>query len=280
MTTARPSPEAARESWVLGDETIQLADGSLAWVSTDKPGETPNRLVIVKDDLIITVASDLPIETIQELASQIVVKSWQPAACGMPAMALIPGTHSGRVDLPLERTEYSSYRGCKMRKLVSVFVLLVLLSSAWPGVVLAQESPPEVQLDGGKEPQPAPPPPPDVRVYTVTVSPKGGLSGPGGGYAVQTAIMNYFKQGWSWYARAGSKIDLVSGTSHAWAYATLKKYGWSSPTSNCFASGTGECTTYTDYYYVSGQVTAQADATVYWSAGGSTSATEYVYHNF
>ncbi|HET90311.1 MAG TPA: hypothetical protein ENN99_06185 [Chloroflexi bacterium] len=74
VTTARPSPEAARESWVLGDETIQLADGSLAWISTDKPGETPNRLVIVKDDLIITVASDLPIETIQELASQIVVK--------------------------------------------------------------------------------------------------------------------------------------------------------------------------------------------------------------
>jgi len=75
VTTARPSPEAARESWVLGDETIRLADGSLAWVSTDKPGETPNRLVMVnEDDLIITVASDLPIETIQELASQIVVK--------------------------------------------------------------------------------------------------------------------------------------------------------------------------------------------------------------
>jgi hypothetical protein len=74
VTTARPSPEAARLPWVLGDETIQLADGSSAWVSTNQPGETPNRLVMLRDDLIITVASDLPIETVQELVSQIVVK--------------------------------------------------------------------------------------------------------------------------------------------------------------------------------------------------------------
>lgn len=74
VTTARPSPEAARLPWVLGDGTIQLADGSSAWVSTNQPGETPNRLVMLRDDLIITVASDLPIETVQELVSQIVVK--------------------------------------------------------------------------------------------------------------------------------------------------------------------------------------------------------------
>jgi len=181
-----------------------------------------------------------------------------------------------------ESGEYINHRRFENAKVkfVSVLVLLALLLSAWPGVALAQEPPPEVQVDGGKEPQPAPPPPPDVRVYTVTASPRSGLSGPGGGYAVLTAIMNYYQQGWSWYARAGSKIDLVSGTSHAWAYATLKKYGWSSPTANCFASGTGECTAYTGYYYASGQMQAMAETDVYWSAGGSSYARAFVYHTF
>jgi hypothetical protein len=165
-------------------------------------------------------------------------------------------------------------------KFLSAFVLLALLLSAWPGMALAQEPPPEVQLDEGKEPQPAPPPSPDVRVYTVTASPKSGLSGPGGGYAILTAIMNYYKQGWQWYARAGSDINLISGTSYAWAYATLKKYGWSSPTKECLAGGTGDCRVYTDYYTASGQMYTQADTIVYWSAGGFSEATEYVYHNF
>ncbi len=157
---------------------------------------------------------------------------------------------------------------------ISTFVLAGLLLVIMSGVVLA---------DGpitDEEPRPAPPPPPGVRVYTVTETPRGGLSGPGGGYAVLSAIMNYFQQGWSWYARAGANIDLVSGADYAWAHATLKKYGWSSPTSDCYASGTGECTTYTDYYSAAGQMTAQADTTVYWSAGGSSSDSAFVYHNF
>jgi hypothetical protein len=160
------------------------------------------------------------------------------------------------------------------RKSILMFVLAGLLLVTMSGVVLA---------DGpitDEEPQPASPPPSGVRVYTVTETPRGGLSGPGGGYAVLSAIMNYYQQGWSWYARAGADIDLVSGTSYAWAYATLKKYGWSSPTSNCYASGTGGCTTYTSYYSASGQMTAQADTTVYWSAGGSSSASAFAYHTF
>lgn len=166
-------------------------------------------------------------------------------------------------------------------RLVSVFVLLATLLTFVPSTVIAAEPPPpEVQIGSDKEPQPAPPPPDDVKVYTVIGSSKSGLSGPGGGYAVLSAIMNYYQQWGLWWSRAGSKIDLVTGTSYAHAYATLKQGGWSSPTASCDASGTSDCTAYTAYYSSSGLVTAQADTTVHWSAGGYSNATEYVNHTF
>ena len=166
-------------------------------------------------------------------------------------------------------------------KFVSVFVLLAMLLTFVPNTVIAAEPPPpEVQIGSDKEPQPAPPPPDDVKVYTVIGSSKSGLSGPGGGYAVLSAIMNYYQQWGHWWSRAGSHIDLVTGTSYAHAYATLKHEGWSSPTAPCVAVATGGCIAYTKYYSSSGLVTAQADTTVHWSAGGYSNATAYVNHTF
>jgi hypothetical protein len=165
-------------------------------------------------------------------------------------------------------------------KVMSMFVLATLLLTFAPSMVMAAEPPPpEAQVGVDKEPQPAPQPPDDVKVYTVTGGSKSGLSGPGGGYAILTAIMNYYHQIW-WYSRAGSEIDPVSGTSGAYAYATLKMGSWSSSTTSCYAFLTTSCTTYTGYYLSSGLVTAQADTTVYWSAGGFSQATEYVNHTF
>ncbi len=166
-------------------------------------------------------------------------------------------------------------------RLVSVFVLLAMLLTFVPNTVIAAEPPPpEVQIGSDKEPQPAPPPPDDVKVYTVIGSSKSGLSGPGGGYAVLSAIMNYYYQGGDWWSRAGAKIDLVTGTSYAYAYATRRHGDWSSPTASCVASMYGDCTAYTAYYSSSGLVIAQADTTVHWSAGGYSYATVYVNHTF
>ena len=166
-------------------------------------------------------------------------------------------------------------------KFVSVFVLLAMLLTFVPNTVIAAEPPPpEVQIGSDKEPQPAPPPPDDVKVYTVIGSSKSGLSGPGGGYAVLSAIMNYYQQWGHWWSRAGSKIDLVTGTSYAYAYATCRHGDWSSLTASCVASVYGDCTAYTKYYSSSGLVTAQADTIVYWLAGGYSNATEYVNHTF
>lgn len=74
VTTARPSPAAARETTVFGNQTVRLADGSTAWVSTGIPGDIPNQVVLVKDNLIITVAGDLPLDDLQTLAGDIVIK--------------------------------------------------------------------------------------------------------------------------------------------------------------------------------------------------------------
>lgn len=75
VTTARPSPAAAKRPTALGNETIQLNDGSAAWATTGIPGDMPNQVVFVQGDLIITVAGDLPIGTLKDLAAKVVIKS-------------------------------------------------------------------------------------------------------------------------------------------------------------------------------------------------------------
>ncbi len=73
VTTARPSGAAAQTPVALGNP-IKLADSSTAWSMTGVPSDTPNQVVFLRDDLIITVAGDLPIRSLQELAAQIVIK--------------------------------------------------------------------------------------------------------------------------------------------------------------------------------------------------------------
>lgn len=168
-------------------------------------------------------------------------------------------------------------------KVFSVFVLLAMLLSFAPNkVVVAAPPSPEAQSSYDKALQPAPPPPDDVKVYTVTGGSKSGLSGPDGGYAVLTVIMNYYQSGSQWAARAGGKIDLVSGVSSANATAQLVSVGTNtvSPMVQCYAYGFGECTTYTLYYYASGETWAHASTTVYWSAGGYRYAAEQIDRTF
>jgi len=74
VTTARPSPAAAQETAVFGNKTVKLVDGSTAWVTTGIPGDIPNQVVLVKDNLIITVAGDLPLNDLQTLAGDIAIK--------------------------------------------------------------------------------------------------------------------------------------------------------------------------------------------------------------
>ncbi|MBA3944355.1 MAG: hypothetical protein H0X37_07305 [Herpetosiphonaceae bacterium] len=73
VTTARPSAAAARETLSLGNKIVQLGDGSTAYALTKMSGSTPNQLAWVKGDLIITIASDLPIDTLKPLADTVII---------------------------------------------------------------------------------------------------------------------------------------------------------------------------------------------------------------
>ena len=74
VTTAQPSPGALRQIEAPGEQAIRLAGETDAWLSTDMGGDFPNRVLFIQDDLIVTVAGDLPPAELQELAEQVVIK--------------------------------------------------------------------------------------------------------------------------------------------------------------------------------------------------------------
>jgi hypothetical protein len=74
VSTARPSPTAAKQANALGDKTVKLADGKTAWIIEESPiMNMPNRVVWVEDGLIITVAGNLPIDELMKLATDVVI---------------------------------------------------------------------------------------------------------------------------------------------------------------------------------------------------------------
>ena len=74
VTTSRPSLAASFQAVRLGNQEIKLANGITAWATIGANGDFPNRVVFVQDNLIITVAGNMPISEIQKLAAQVVVK--------------------------------------------------------------------------------------------------------------------------------------------------------------------------------------------------------------
>lgn len=71
VTTAVPSPAAAKLLTNLGNQEVQLPNGSTAFATDGLSTDTPNRLVFKRGNLIITVASDLPIDQIKGLAANV-----------------------------------------------------------------------------------------------------------------------------------------------------------------------------------------------------------------
>lgn len=76
VTTSRQSgPED--QPFVLGHETVTLANGVKAWASNKAEAhpDSPYEVVMIHDDLIITLASSLSIDVLMELAADVVVTS-------------------------------------------------------------------------------------------------------------------------------------------------------------------------------------------------------------
>jgi hypothetical protein len=72
VTTAQPSPGALRLMATPGEQAIQLGETE-AWLSTDMGGDFPNRVLFIQEDLIVTVAGDMPSQKLQDLAEQVAI---------------------------------------------------------------------------------------------------------------------------------------------------------------------------------------------------------------
>lgn len=74
VTTTKPSSAAAAKSLLLGAREIKLANNVTAWATEYSHGDYPNRVIFVYEELIITVASSLPIDEVQSFAAHVQVK--------------------------------------------------------------------------------------------------------------------------------------------------------------------------------------------------------------
>lgn len=71
ISVAKPSAAVADVNIGLGNKQLQLANGTTAWANQGMPVETPNQIVFLRKGLIITVASDLSLKELKQLATEI-----------------------------------------------------------------------------------------------------------------------------------------------------------------------------------------------------------------
>ncbi len=74
VSTSRPTLAMSPLRVALGDQEIQLKDGATAWLTVQVSGDFPNRVVFVRDNLIITIAGDLSVDDILKMATQVTIK--------------------------------------------------------------------------------------------------------------------------------------------------------------------------------------------------------------
>lgn len=74
VTASEPSPGANSDGLILGEKVTRLSNGKTAWIST-KPGETPNVVITRENNLVITVAGNLPASEVEEYATEVVVQN-------------------------------------------------------------------------------------------------------------------------------------------------------------------------------------------------------------
>lgn len=71
VTLTEPSPGALQQINALGEEKVELPGIGIAWLSRDMGGDYPNRILFQQNNLIITVAGNLPPDRLIELAQQV-----------------------------------------------------------------------------------------------------------------------------------------------------------------------------------------------------------------
>jgi hypothetical protein len=75
LSTSTPSPVALEKNLGFGGEVAHLDNGLEVWLDANIDSDvTPNTVSFIDDDLIITLAGDLSMERLQELAAQVVIE--------------------------------------------------------------------------------------------------------------------------------------------------------------------------------------------------------------
>lgn len=83
----QPSQRLAAKPLLLGERTVRLPNGHLAWETLMSGSEESNMVATVSGDYVVVLAGDLPMQTIERLATETVVipPSAKPAARHIPA---------------------------------------------------------------------------------------------------------------------------------------------------------------------------------------------------
>ncbi len=73
VATARPSSIAAQLATAFGDQEVTLDNGTRAWTTTNLSGSMPNRVVLLSNNLIVSIAGDASLARLEDLAARVVV---------------------------------------------------------------------------------------------------------------------------------------------------------------------------------------------------------------
>ena len=74
VTTTKPSRVSPDQHLLLGTQEVTLTNGVTAWATSYKHGEYPNRVIFVHNDLLVTVAGSIPLNDVQMLAADVVIR--------------------------------------------------------------------------------------------------------------------------------------------------------------------------------------------------------------
>lgn len=75
LSTSSPSPAALEKTLGFGGEVAHLDNGLEVWLDANIDSDiTPNAVSFIDGDLIITLAGDLSMERLQDLAAQVIVE--------------------------------------------------------------------------------------------------------------------------------------------------------------------------------------------------------------
>lgn len=86
VTLDQPSQRLAEKPLLLGEHTVRLPNGHLAWITLNTGSQESNMVATVSGNYVVALASDLPMATAERLATEVVVIQ----ASGKPAMRRVP----------------------------------------------------------------------------------------------------------------------------------------------------------------------------------------------